>query len=79
MTLGQVADLLRSILADLDSQQVQWSAYVLPKENVLPPQLAMASSQAGFGRAEFLELSTQGHDSAMLDELLNESRMVMDR
>jgi hypothetical protein len=74
-----VAGIMQSVLTDLDSRQIQWSSYVLPKDNILPPQLAIASSQAGFGRAEFLEYSTHGQDSAMLDELLNESRMVMDR
>lgn len=75
-TLYDLKNVFVRILATLDSKRPAWVQYVLPPDNVLPEDLAGASSAADASN-QFADVATS--DNEVLDQLMNETRAVLAR
>nr|PNR49751.1 hypothetical protein PHYPA_011647 [Physcomitrium patens] len=73
-TLYDLKNVFVRILATLDSKRPAWVQYVLPPDNVLPEDLAGASSAADASN-QFADVATS--DNEVLDQLMNETRAVL--
>eukprot|EP00897_Mesotaenium_endlicherianum_P001575 jgi/Mesen1/1445/ME000132S00389 len=76
--LEDLRALFGSIREAFEGRAVSWIAYVLPADDVLPDDLAAASSAADAARGPGGdESATAESDAAMLEELMRETRSVL--
>lgn len=77
-TLEDLRELIQSLRRAFEAQSVEWLSYVLPDDNVLPEDLAAASSAADSAASSLAdEFSSLDNDSVMLEQLMLETRNVI--
>lgn len=75
-TLEQLRDLLNSIREAFDRKGSLWQAYVLPEDNILPEDLAAASSAADAAQSHTEDVTSE-EEEEMLNHLMDETRAVL--
>eukprot|EP00245_Coleochaete_scutata_P003638 TRINITY_DN15409_c0_g1_i1.p1 TRINITY_DN15409_c0_g1~~TRINITY_DN15409_c0_g1_i1.p1 ORF type:complete len:401 (-),score=82.62 TRINITY_DN15409_c0_g1_i1:203-1405(-) len=81
-TVDQLRDVFERVKCELETSGMDWAKYVLPEDNILPEELAQASSVADAMRSpeeSSMDFEEEGpvDDQPMLDSLMDETRAIL--